>query len=110
MKLILVILTMGMFTFSSNPSSNFEVVDTAEKTQLFAEIEAQLDIVDKVISLDLQQDSEGNYYYDVAGSKAGEAVSFTVEISSAAGGCSCAGNGALAPSPHFFWVCIVPCY
>lgn len=109
MKIILVILSLGMFTFSSSTTNQYDIVDATEQAQLFDQIEAQLDIVDEVVALDLQQDADGDYYYDVKGTKAGQAVSFTAAVSSAAGGCSCSKDGAVAPSPHFFWVCIVPC-
>lgn len=111
MKFMILILALGTFAFSSTTSHQYEVVDATEKAQLFEEIETQLDIVDKVISVELQQDSEGTYYYEVKGNKAGAIVSFNVATSSsAAGGCSCRNDGALALSPHFFWVCIVPCF
>ena len=109
MKVILLMLALGVFASPTSPMDKYEILDAEEKEQLFEEIEAQLDIVDFVESIDLEQDEEGFYYYAVKGSNSGESVSFDVALSKK-GGCSCKKDGALAPSAHFFWVCINPCF
>lgn len=109
MKAIILFLALGIFTSPTTPIDNYEVLDSEEKEQLFNEIEAQLDIVDLVQSIDLQQDEEGSFYYAVQGTHCGEKISFDVALSKK-GGCSCIKDGATAPSAHFFWVCINPCF
>lgn len=106
MRTLVLLLVVGLFSFTVVPTNEFDLVE-AEELQLMQEIEAQIDLVDHVSSIELQNDN-GVDYYHVIGSKDGQPVIFDAALS-AKGKCSCRKNNATALSDHFFWVCINPC-